>query len=823
MASGTQRVIHSDFAGVDNTKAPHLIPEGSFNELVNVRPHDGILEQTPKFVKHYDVQQIRSNSPSQLKLFKTIYDTTTEEFKYLCVSETQAWLQDIDALEQTSGTASLVEEQVEIPVMLKSLSNVQKTTVKEFDFSVDVDGMLDFETTSVGDVDGITDGTTSYDDCLSSYTSNNSSVHFSYVELAGYVSEYVKVKGKLYIPATNTNTNGVRFGSMAGAPTENTTGVWVDFYASTQTNASAQLTFFHLKDEVANYVGSGSPTDDLIHFAELEVLEVISETDGLTDSLEDVNSQCLISGFNATNALVDFPNIDDTVKVEILSPTTFLLTSTVSGTLGYDLTIARSVPIPDTDYTVYFYNETSQNYDDYNIGDTWTYTRSELPYNTNYDSSPFSFTSYGYDNYFVASDGSVLKYKDGVIKSVGYAEALKGKHVHLFANKLFISHYGGEADDSYRLRWSDFDDPDLFYKDLNVGEAGELNFLYTFTGSQQNKGITGLSSMLNRIYILFPNAVHFGTYVGGGITMFFEQFKLEQGSPFNLGFIEGHNGLYYIGQDLNFYLNNSQQILPIGEPIKDEFRSDIVSSIDSNYTKVWGFFNEKTEEVCWVYPRYNLGEALQYRMIVYNEFDNTWYYRNLPNTLTDAQAQEISCVGFTAGNDSRLLWGSYNHIYKDYLQTDCRDVDVLSDDIASSTSADYIIPDGVDVVVALDEDLKIPETVEASTITIVTKDFVYDPTHSNTLETIFMDAFWEKAKNVEVFIAARDLVSAPISYASLGTWTPESEDQQIDMLHLAGKVWRYKFVVNPQDGVNAISGFKLAGWAEDVYVNNLEQ
>lgn len=696
MPSNSRRIYHADFGGVNNTKAPHLIPNEQFVDLIGAFPKDGDLLQTQKFVKTYQIVQTRSNEPTPIKVFETVYDEITEEFFYLCVSESQAWLQSIDALKQTSGTPPIT-----------GLTN----------------------TWAALEEDGLT-------------------------------------------PAT-----------------------W---------------------DDLRNTTWEALETPAVNEQIEIPIM---LKTLSVTADVEDQNSQCLVDGFNLANAATDFPNIGDTIEVEILSATTFSITSSVSGVLGTGLTIDREVPIPSTDYVVYFYNDSATQYDTYNVGDTWTYTRSELPRDATYNEAPWSVASYGYDVYFVCSDGSVLKFRDNVLRSVGYAEAIKGLHVHLFANKLFVSRYGLTNEDVYRLRWSEFDDPDLFYQDLVTegAEAGENNFLYTFKGNQQIRGITGLSSYFNRMFIAFPSGIHIGTYIGGGITMQFEQLRVDLGTPFTQGFVAGHEGLYFIGQDLNVYTINSQDVTPIGYPIIDEFQEDIVPNTNSSFPKLWGFFNEKTEEVYWVYPRLNSSGGLQYRAVVYKEEEGNWFYRNFPSDITDSAATPVTSVGFLDDNSKRLLWGATNYIYRDYSSEDSRDQDVLADDIASSTEAIEVVPFDVIRVVPFGTIEITPETTPAAGIIIETKDFIYNPTHVAEVQDMFMDALWNRAENIEVFISARNLLSQDIVWKSLGTWTPENEDQHIDHVAEEGKCWRFKFIVNPKDGENLIDGFRFKGWAEDIY------
>lgn len=827
MASGSKRVFHADFAGIDNSKAVHLTPEGTWKDLINIRPYDGVLEQTDKLVKNYEINQIRANAPTSIKVFESVYDESDSTFKNLCVTETQAWLQDSDALLQTSGTAPIASEQVEVPVMLKSLENTQYTVEKLYDFSVDVDGLNGIQGTASGDNDAVTDDDgVSYDDCWCFYAAGGPVTVAGAFILDTLLDNDTKYRfsGKYLIPSSNTNCDGIIFNGDDPDNQLTTVGKWTEFDIIQETRGTGTTVLFISETSGGSQVfnAAGSPTDDQFYLRDFEITSYATTT-GLTAVEESEEAQCLITGFNSSQIDDLYPSLGDSITVEITSPTTFALKGSAipNGSYGSSFTIDRSVAIPDTDFIVYFYKETQNLYDSYNVGDSWTYTRSELPFTSNYNQAPFSVSSFGYNVYFSVTTGDILHYKDGVITSVGYEEAVTGRFVHLFANKLFVGKYGLE--DDYVLRWSDYNDIDLFYKDLQNGEAGENNFLYTFKGNQQFQGITGISSYLNKLYVFFPSAIHQGTYVGNPISMYFEQFKIDVGSLFPCGPVIGHLGLYFISDDLNFYLTDGNQVISIGEPVKDEFQRDIVKSDNLNFPKVWQFYDDKKEEINWIYPRLNSSDGLQFRIIVFNEKLNSWYFRNLPNSITDVNASEISSVVNILGNESRLLWGAENYIYRDYRGSDCRVNDVLSDDIASSTPAITVVPEGVIDVIPLGEIRITPTTTPASTIIAITKDFIYNPSYIHELNTFIIDAFWNTAKEIEVYGSFRELLSEPVNYELLGTWTPESRNQQIDIKQKFGKVFRYKFIVKALDTSAVIDGFKLYGFVDDVYIREQEQ
>lgn len=819
MPTSNPATFRTNFGGINNSKAPHLIEETEFRDLQNCRPDEGVLKQTKAIAKNYEAFQIRSNIASQLKVFEPIYDTTTSQSNYLCVSETQAWIQDKDALEQTTGTAA---------------QNLEKA----FDFSTDEDGLVGTNTVLSGNNDGVSDGSVSYDDCLKAYADATNGAHRIDYDMSSFytATDWVRVKFSYYLPSTNTNVDNLRL-LEAPAVIGSTTDTWVDVDIITM-SADTTLRFALYSGASGSFVGANSPTDDLVYIVGLTVSNVTNENTpsfdpqvdqteipvlvksaSTTNTYTDQDAHCYIQGFNSTNAVTDFPSIGDTVEVEILSSTTFKITSSVSGVLGTGLTIAQSVPIPTTDYVVYFFDQNGA-YDDYNVGDTWTYTRSELPYDSTYDGAPFSTSSYGYDVYISVSTNDIFRYRDGCLVNVGSHEGAVGQHVLLWENHLFVSQWDGEPFD---LKWSDLNRPDLFLETFN-NESSIKSFLYAFDSGNQTIGITGLVAVFDKLYVLFSSAIHQGVYVGSaGGTISFTEFDGNKGSIFLAGPVKSNGGFYFIANDYNIWFCDSSELVKMGDPVQTEFKNSIVEITDTELPTIWNFYNKKTEEVFFVY-KIEVSGSYKQKILVYNEKEQAFYFRNIPNVYTDADNAEgdITSCALLFQNQPRLHWGAKNFFYRDYQQSDCRIADVLTDDISEAGVTPEIVPLGVIQVVPLGDIKYIPNNTPAAGITIETKDIMYSPLNKQTLDKIILDAKWDIGEEIEIYLSVRDKLSDPVVFNQIGTWQQTAKDEYYTQTvkgrqNVAGNIFRYRFKMVPTDGSNLVDGFELPMWGDKVH------
>ena len=140
------------------------------------------------------------------------------------------------------------------------------------DFSAGVDGWGATRSVISGNNDGISDGTTSFDDVLKVYANNVSGTH----ELSKVMAVNAKVnKIRLwyYIPTGQTNVNGFRgyanvFGitilPMTGSGV--TVGKWTEVSSADFTASNTNIIIRLMKDASTSFVGANDPNNDIVYF-----------------------------------------------------------------------------------------------------------------------------------------------------------------------------------------------------------------------------------------------------------------------------------------------------------------------------------------------------------------------------------------------------------------------------------------------------------------------------------------------------------------------------------------------------------------------------
>jgi len=151
----------------------------------------------------------------------------------------------------------------------------------ESDFSADEDGWGAYGSTVAGNVDGVSDGTTSYDDVLKFYADNTTGVHSIVKSNILEMNQYMRITGKIYIPSSNTNLKQVEISngymSTDGGIIVSTTGSWVDFECEIKAgDAGRHKLRMYGKDASGNYswTGAGSSTDDIFYVKDVKVQRV---------------------------------------------------------------------------------------------------------------------------------------------------------------------------------------------------------------------------------------------------------------------------------------------------------------------------------------------------------------------------------------------------------------------------------------------------------------------------------------------------------------------------------------------------------------------
>ena len=117
--------------------------------------------------------------------------------------------------------------------------------------------------------DGVSDGSTSKDDCLKVYADGSSS-HFTYVDISGLSAPDTRIKLFYYIPTANTNVDGLRIsdGGTGGAGTlvtSTTTGAWTEFETTFTRGSTTRITIYAMDGGSTSFTGAASASDDIIY------------------------------------------------------------------------------------------------------------------------------------------------------------------------------------------------------------------------------------------------------------------------------------------------------------------------------------------------------------------------------------------------------------------------------------------------------------------------------------------------------------------------------------------------------------------------------
>jgi hypothetical protein len=145
------------------------------------------------------------------------------------------------------------------------------------DFSAGVDGWGSTNVVTTGNEDGISDGTTSYDNNLKTYANATNSTHDISKAIA-FVGKQNRITFKYYIPSAQTNVNG--FTVYANAFGTNVidlrsgigvVGTWTEVTSAYFTPTSTTMYFRLFKTFTSSYAGANSASDDRIFIKDIVV------------------------------------------------------------------------------------------------------------------------------------------------------------------------------------------------------------------------------------------------------------------------------------------------------------------------------------------------------------------------------------------------------------------------------------------------------------------------------------------------------------------------------------------------------------------------
>ena len=181
------------------------------------------------------------------------------------------------------------------------------TPLYSSDFSVNEDGWLK---SSMGTLAGNIDGIAGEDDWLRGYATNTYTTHRMYRVITGFNGRaYYRVNFKYYIPATNTNCNGIKLvaaglTSVAYGTLYNTTGSVVEaseiYYTNNDTRIGLQFT---LVKNGGAFTGVGADTDDLVYIKDFTVTNLGAVIALEPEGIQPAPGQWLDSSSNKLHAM----------------------------------------------------------------------------------------------------------------------------------------------------------------------------------------------------------------------------------------------------------------------------------------------------------------------------------------------------------------------------------------------------------------------------------------------------------------------------------------------------------------------------------------
>jgi len=149
------------------------------------------------------------------------------------------------------------------------------TTNYASNFSAGVDGWGSTNTVTSGNEDGVSDGTTSYDNNLKTYANVTNSTHDISKAIA-FVGKSNRILVRYLIPSGQTNVNGFRIYNSAftvigevtfgATPISSVVGTWTEYTTGHFVPAGTTIYIRLMKTFTTSYAGANSASDDRIFF-----------------------------------------------------------------------------------------------------------------------------------------------------------------------------------------------------------------------------------------------------------------------------------------------------------------------------------------------------------------------------------------------------------------------------------------------------------------------------------------------------------------------------------------------------------------------------
>lgn len=504
-----------------------------------------------------------------------------------------------------------------------------------------------------------------------------------------------------------------------------------------------------------------------------------------------LTGQCLLYGIS----VLDFTTTNDQFDVKTVSASTFEWRKN-GGAWSSALTIGPATLITSNGLTVAFQaGGAVTDYVNYPVGSVWSWQRKDAMPTPLSDATtfnlPYGSDSYQNDTYIGGYARTVWRVRDNMITTVGYTRAY-GKHVAIFENHLFISHFApgvynvstGIAD-SYNpqttpfiMGWSHLDNPDQTFP-TNINEADQKVLPQQSSAELSNLGIMGMAPWRGLLYAFLTDNIWTCQYVGLPNVMYWTTLNSNVGSLFGAGIVRTPLGLYFIGRN-DFYNITYFEPTAIGQRVRDQFLAELVSISNPRHQRTFGFYNTQTKEVIWTYwKRADANGRYQERQVVFCELTQEWYFRNMP--CADSQQSDCLCGTQLYDSQTQNIYG-----YKQVLNAD---------------QAPGVTTGGLGDVIGVSSGVFVNPQFETGFLNYQGN----DPFHVKEASTMQIDAGADVGMQVVVGQFASDLIGKPanpMTYTTLSqTWVPGLKDTRLSLPRTSYRQVAYQFVMKVASGI----------------------
>lgn len=212
---------------------------------------------------------------------------------------------------------------------------------KTCDFSADADDFVAQDGTVAGNVDGISDGTTSKDDTLRLTVDNGASTHYIADTTNPVVGERYRVRGSYYIPAANSNVDGIQFyqeEDVALSSPLTVTGTWTAFDIELAVPITvADLRIYALDGDQKTFTDAGG--NDVFYIADGMTIEKLGCTMSNEPTGIDASLQWKDSSTNKHHAMLPVAGATPLIPVkswEIRGTNTYAGAHALQNIVGID-------------------------------------------------------------------------------------------------------------------------------------------------------------------------------------------------------------------------------------------------------------------------------------------------------------------------------------------------------------------------------------------------------------------------------------------------------------------------------------------------------